>query len=164
MPTGEHLELPAELAALVAARNRLRDYFAHPRLTFTLDGNLVGDLAEALAVEWFGVRLAGRRSETGIDGYGCDGRTVQIKATGTDRGPVFRKLETAADHLLFFAFDYDRLRARVVYNGPEHHVTRWLPSTFSGQRMVSMKRVREANLLVLPMERLSMARLAQRRL
>ncbi|WP_292498840.1 hypothetical protein [Mesorhizobium sp.] len=65
-------KLPPAIADLVAARNNLRAHYQAvlPRgasnvdLSFTLDGNLVGDLGEAIAAELFGVRLV----ETKIDG------------------------------------------------------------------------------------------------
>ena len=37
-------------------------------LQFTLDGNLVGDIGEAIAVELFGVELVTTKSTQGIDG------------------------------------------------------------------------------------------------
>ena len=94
--------LPPAIAALVQARGALRDHYrrvlreqgSEVDLGFTLDGNLIGDIGEALAAELFGVRLVETRSTEGIDGYARDGRTVQVKATGTGRGPAFRCTET----------------------------------------------------------------------
>lgn len=156
MPMGE-LELPGAIAELVAARNKLRDHYGLSRLSFTFDGNLVGDLGEAMAVVWFGVRLSESRSETGIDGIAPNGKTVQVKATGTGRGPLFRLIETRAQHLLFFGFDYEKQTARVLYNGPEHYVTAKLPAQFSGQRQVAMKHVLAADALVHESERLPLS-------
>jgi hypothetical protein len=101
--------LPPAIAELVTARNKVRDHYqamleakgGTAKLHFTLDGNLVGDIGEALAADIFGIRLVDTKSTEGIDGYAPDGRTVQVKATGTCRGPAFRQTQTRADHLLF---------------------------------------------------------------
>jgi hypothetical protein len=141
----DEFQLPPAIRLLVEARNHLREHYANTGLTFTLDGNLVGDLGEALAMELFGISLSSRRSETGIDGYSIDGRSVQVKATGVRSGPAFRPVETRADHLLFFDLDLEKGIGRVAYNGPEYLVTEYLPANFTKQRQVSMFRVRAAN-------------------
>jgi len=66
---------------------------------------LVGDIGEAVAAELFGVKLSARDG-TGIDGHAPDGRSVQVKASGSNRGPAFRVVDTRADHLLFLSFDF----------------------------------------------------------
>jgi hypothetical protein len=108
--------LPSDIARLVAARNLVRDHYAERlkangsavQLSFTLDGNLIGDLGEALAMDLFGIQLVETKSTEAIDGYAPDGRSVQIKATGTGHGPAFRQTETRADHLIFLDLDLDR--------------------------------------------------------
>lgn len=154
--------LPPAIADLLEARNKLRRHYeailraqgSDVELPFTLDGNLVGDIGEAIATELFGVRLVATKSTEGFDGHALDGRTVQVKATGTKRGPAFRKTETRADHLLFFCLDFENATGSIAYNGPEHYVTHYLPDTFSGQRMVSRAQIRQADLLVQDGERL----------
>lgn len=132
-----------------------RSHSEDVKLHFTFDGNLVGDLGEALAVKHFGIRLVETKSHPGIDGYAPDGNTtVQVKATGTKRGPAFRKTETKADHLLFFEIDFDNRIAQVVFNGPERYATSKLPTEFSNQRQLSPKQIREADALVADHERL----------
>ena len=150
----DRVVLPIQIHKLVQARNELKERYAATNLRFTLDGNLVGDLGEALAHEVFKIRLTKRSSE-GIDGYAPDGRSVQIKASGTARGPVFRNTQMRADHLVFFHFDYDNCSAEIVYNGPEHSVIALLPSSWEGQRMASITKVRAANKLVRDIDRLS---------
>lgn len=155
-------DLPPAIARLLDARNVVRQHYeailrgqgSDVELKFTLDGNLVGDIGEAIAAELFGVRLVPAKSTEGIDGYAVDGRTVQVKATGTKRGPVFRNTETRAQHLLFFCLDFEKALGTVAYNGPEHYVTHHLPATFTGQRMVSRAQVRRAADLVQNHERL----------
>lgn len=161
------IEVPM-LAELVASRNKLRDHYngilrqSHSevvQLHFTFDGNLVGDLGEALAVKHFGVRLLETKSHPGIDGHTADGKsTVQVKATGTGRGPAFRQTETKADYLLFFEIDFENGRAKVIFSGPEHYATVKLPKKFSGQRSLSASAIRAANDEVPDAERLPFTR------
>jgi len=154
--------LPQAIASLVEARNGVRDHYRQvilergcdAALKFTLDGNLVGDIGEAIAVELFGIALVNRASAEGIDGYARDGKTVQIKASGTGRGPAFRCTETRAHYLLFFHLDFEAACGEVIFNGPEHYVTDRLPKRFSGQRMIPLKQVRNADGQVKPGERL----------
>ena len=159
----ETFQLPPAITALLEARNAVRTHYqemlrkqsSQVDLKFTLDGNLVGDIGEAIAVELFGVKLVETKSTEGIDGYAPDGRTVQVKATGTKRGAAFRKTETRADHLLFFCLDFENAIGTVAYNGPETHVTRYLPENQTGQLMISRPQIRAADALVNAEERLS---------
>jgi hypothetical protein len=80
--------LPPVIRELVVARNNLRNHYAASGLSFTLDGNLVGDFGEALAADICGLKLVARNG-TGIDGHALDSRSVQVKASGTNRGPPF---------------------------------------------------------------------------
>jgi hypothetical protein len=145
--------LPPVITDLVVARNRLRDHYRSAALEFTLDGNLIGDIGEAVAAELFGLELSPRNG-TGIDGHAPDGRTVQVKATGTNRGPAFRMVDTRADHLLFLAFDLENLKGEVVYNGPEEPVIKFLPTAWVGQKTVSMAQIRRAASMVAEAQRL----------
>lgn len=146
-------KLPPAIADLIAARNKVRDHYqaalrnqgSSVELKFTLDGNLVGDIGEAIAAELFGVTLVETKSTEGIDGYAPDGRTVQVKATGTGRGPAFRCTETRADHLLFFDLDFETATGQVVFNGPEHYAMKSLPSSFDNQRSLTRKQIRDAD-------------------
>jgi hypothetical protein len=151
-------ELPTAIAVLLNARNSVRAHYedilrkqgSQVELKFTLDGNLVGDIGEAIAVELFGVKLVEAKSTEGFD----DPRTVQVKATGTKRGAAFRKTETRADHLLFFCLDFENANGTVFYNGPEHYVTHYLRDHQRGQRMVTRRQIRAADALVRDDERL----------
>jgi len=146
-------ELPRVIRDLVTARDRVRDRYFSSGLSFTLDGNLIGDIGEAIAMELFGIQLTARNG-AGIDGHAPDGRSVQVKASGTGRGPAFRKTDIRADHLLFFALDLNAATGRVIFNGPERVVIQCLPEIWTGQRMVSLARIRQANSLVVDRERL----------
>lgn len=163
MPDSRTFTLPAAIATMVDARKAVREHYckvlqeqgSEVELAFTLDGNLIGDIGEALAVELFGVRLVETKSTEAIDGFAPDGRTVQVKATGTGRGPAFRCTETRADHLLFFDLDLENRSGTVVFNGPEHDAMRDLPAVFANQRSVSRSQIRRADLEVVPGERLA---------
>ncbi|MFD1765795.1 DUF6998 domain-containing protein [Sphingorhabdus buctiana] len=148
-------ELPPSVRKLVAARNELKAHFSEIDLHFTFDGNLVGDLGEAVASELFALKLTGRSNE-GIDGYAPDGRSVQVKASGTARGAAFRLVETKADHLLFFHFNYDECFGEVIYNGPEEPIRKSLPVFRTGQRSVSATTFRRLNENVNAADRLPM--------
>lgn len=146
-------DLPPVIAELVLARNRVRDHYKSAALTFTLDGNLIGDIGEAVAAELFGIKLSVRNG-TGIDGHAPDGRSVQIKATGTSGGPAFRMVDTRADHLLFLEFDLANLKGDVVFNGPERVALQFLPPTWVNQRSLTKVQIRKADLLVADEQRL----------
>lgn len=156
-------DLPREIANLIQSRNLLRDHYnrklrargSEVQLSFTLDGNLIGDLGEALAADLFDIMLVDTRATEGIDGFfGPDGRSVQVKATGTNRGPASRQTETRADHLLFFNLDLQNATGEIVFNGPEHRAIKGLPKVFVGQRSLSRAQIRAADLQVKADERL----------
>ncbi|RWN31100.1 MAG: hypothetical protein EOR97_13005 [Mesorhizobium sp.] len=146
-------QLPPVVAQLVAARNSLREHYQSAGLKFTLDGKLVGDIGEAIAAELFGIMLVAGNG-TGIDGHASDGRSVQVKATGTGRGPVFRCIESRADHLLFFDIDFERLKGEVIFNGPEKVALMKMPEIWTGQRPVTKTQIRAADGLVDEKDRL----------
>lgn len=146
-------ELPESIKDLVSARNALRERYRSSGLRFTLDGNLVGDIGEAIAAELFGLRLTARNG-TGVDGHAPDGRTVQVKASGTSRGPAFRNVDTRAEHLIFLSLDFEACTGEVVFNGPERIAIECLPAGWSGQRMLSLSRIRNCDALVPAEDRL----------
>jgi len=147
---GAHLRtfnLPPVIADMVLARNKLREHYRTANLDFTFDGNLIGDIGEAIAAEIFELKLTPRNG-TGIDGHAPDGRSVQVKATGTNRGPAFRMVDTRAEHLLFLEFDLENLSGQIVYNGPEAIALEYLPKQWTGQRSLTRSQIRQADLLV----------------
>ncbi|MBU1271877.1 MAG: hypothetical protein KJ728_06000 [Alphaproteobacteria bacterium] len=137
-------DLPPEITDLLTARNNLRQRYHSAGLAFTLDGNLVGDIGEAIAAELFGVKL-GAKCGVGIDGYAPDGRSVQVKSSGSNLGPAFRFIETRADHLLFFNFDFEACRGVVTFNGPESIAIAKLPVVWKNQRSITLAGIRRAN-------------------
>lgn len=151
--TDTEFALPPAITELLAARNKLRDHYSGVGLEFTLDGNLVGDIGEAVAAELFGVRLE-PRCAAGIDGFASDGRTVQVKASGRGRGPAFRLVETKADHLLFLSLDFEACKGAVTFNGPEAIVRAMLPEVWAGQRSLTLAQMKRADATVEGVQRL----------
>ncbi|WP_414225100.1 DUF6998 domain-containing protein [Cupriavidus necator] len=113
------LSLPAVVQDLWTAQQALVQFYGNTGLRFTLDGRLVGDIAETVALHHFDL-VAPKKRTKGVDAFTRTGRSVQVKATGqADRGPAFTPASGVADHLLFFQFDFAAGTASVVYNGPE---------------------------------------------
>ena len=153
IPDMTRFVLPPVIAELVLARDRVRGHYNVPGLSFTLDGKLVGDIGEAIAAELFGLTLK-PGGGTGMDGHVPDGRSVQVKATGTGRGPVFRNVDARADHLIFIEFDFEKLEGEIVFNGPEHIALQDMPDKWTDQRPVSPRRIRVLNQTVADGDRL----------
>lgn len=113
---------------LVRAQRRLVRHYGWTGLRFTLDGRLIGDLGEAIALEHFVLEPCKQRTN-GVDAQiPGTGRTVQIKASATGHGPTFSGGKGVADLLLFFSLDFDKGCATVTYNGLEAPVRRLLGS------------------------------------
>lgn len=114
--------------------------YATTSLRFTLDGRLVGDIAEATAAETFGLDLCRVRTP-GVDALTGDGRTVQVKSSGIGMGPAFTPGDGRALHLIFLLIDFENAVAHVRYNGLEAPVRADLPEVFSGTKRVRLSRV-----------------------
>ena len=142
----DEFELPAEIEPLLAARDGLRRRYTSSGLRFTLDGNLVGDIGEAVAAELYGLQLTARCG-AGIDAMspGPVSKSVQVKASGTFRGPAFREVDLRADHLLFFHLDFDRRVGQTIFNGPEEIALEGTPTQWVGQLIIPLGRLRKAN-------------------
>jgi hypothetical protein len=136
------------LKRLYQARNDLREMF--PDFKFTLDGNLIGDIGEAIALHDFGFKKL-RGGERGHDFETRKGSRrclVQIKTTQAVKGGVGmgRTMQTF-DHLIVIQLtskgDYG-----ILYDGPgalidEARVGRATPS-------ITVNRLRELQLKVKP--------------
>lgn len=134
------IPLPPAVRALVSAHRALVEAYSSTSLRFTLDGRLVGDIAEATVANAFGLTLCKARTP-GVDAFAEDGRSVQIKASGIAKGPAFTPGEGRADHLIFLVLDFDRAEAYVRYNGPEAPVRVKLPAAFQGTKRVPLATV-----------------------
>lgn len=137
------LQLPEEVRILAKAQRDLARHYKSTGLRFTLDGRLVGDIAEALALEHFDLELPKKRTG-GVDALTRIGRkTVQIKATArVNAGPAFTPGRGFADYLLFFRIDFDANTASVLYNGPEAPVRALLPNgTWPGSKVITLAKI-----------------------
>ena len=152
--SGTVLRLPDAVMELCKAQAAVKQRYAATRLAFTLDGKLVGDIGEALAIEAFGLTPCSKR-RGGVDALAPDGRSVQVKATGDLRaGPAFTAGEGVADHLIFLRIDFASGIASVAYNGPEAPVRRLLKLPIKSTQRVKPNDVLEADLKVSETERL----------
>ena len=111
---------PAEaLRQLYDARNALREHF--DGLPFTLDGRMVGDIGEAIAVYKWGLTRLPEGSKT-HDVKTASGKHIQIKTTQQTRGSVGLGLHKQAfEHLIVIQIGEDA-SYNVLYDGPGSYV------------------------------------------
>jgi hypothetical protein len=135
--------LPSVVTALWKSHQELVKHYKSTPLKFTLDGRLVGDIAEALAVEKFNLVFPETRT-AGVDALTVNNETVQIKATGSsNKGPAFSAGVGVAKYLIFFQLDFEAGQAVVIYNGLEAPVRESLPKEWRGTKSVSLKKLKE---------------------
>jgi|ERR1035438_1991526 hypothetical protein len=106
---------------LYAARNKLRQAF--PELPFTLDGKLIGDIGEAIAIADFGLTMLPGNSKD-HDFRAPDGRLVQVKTTQktTSNKSVGLGLEKQTfEHLIVLEVAEDG-SYRILYDGPGTYI------------------------------------------
>lgn len=137
------LSLPQPAIGLWRAQQALVMHYANTGLKFTLDGRLVGDIAEAVALEHFELSLPAKRTK-GVDALTASGDTVQIKASGLENsGPAFTPGTGGARYLLFFRINFAAGSAMVLYNGLEAPVrARLLPREWTGTKVVNLSALR----------------------
>lgn len=149
--------MPLAVAELRKAQQALAHHYVATGLKFTLDGRLVGDIAEALAFEHFDLVPPARRTG-GVDALTRNNRTVQVKCTGKrECGPAFSRGKVGAEFLLFFYLDFEANSATVIYNGPEAPVRVHLPEEWSGTCSVPLSKMRELERQVPEGQRLPLA-------
>lgn len=137
-------DLPRQIQELWSAQQALKERYSKTGLKFTLDGRLVGDIAEAIAFEKFDLEWPKKRTK-GVDLIlKSSKKTVQVKASGLPNGgPSFSPGEKdEADFLLFFQIDFKNGKASVIYNGPEHQIRKHLPATFKSTKTVKLATVK----------------------
>jgi hypothetical protein len=147
-PADELAGLVAQLRAVVA---RLEALF--PGRHFTLDGHLVGSLAEVLAAYMYDLELS--PGSTPCHDARCHrtGRGVQIKGTQRNRVALYAEPE----HLLVLRFGDSGVEE--IYNGPGS--APWAacgPLGKNGQRTVSVSRLRRLAASVIKDQRLPVVR------
>jgi len=138
------IELPSVVRELWCAQQALARHYASTGLKFTLDGRLVGDIAEALALHHFDLVAPEKRTK-GVDALTRAGRTVQVKATGRPKaGPAFTRGRGFAEYLLFFRIDFCVGTASVIYNGLEAPIRALLPTKWDGTSVVPLAAITAA--------------------
>lgn len=154
------LSLPTVVQDLWRAQQSLVQFYEHTGLRFTLDGRLVGDIGEAVALQHFDL-IAPKKRTKGVDAFTRSGRSVQVKATGQpDKGPAYTPGSGTADHLLFFQIDFASGTASVVYNGPEAPVRELLPPVWQGTVVLRLGDIRAVAATVANDERLPLIQTA----
>lgn len=137
-------DLPNAVNEFHSAFKKMQSEMDCQTLKFTLDGRLLGDIAEALVAKHFGLTLCERRVR-GVDAYSGN-KSVQIKATQfSDKGPRFTPGMGVADHLIFVWLDFPNSKMRVVYNGPEAPVRNLLPKPMMTTTTVSRRCIEALN-------------------
>jgi hypothetical protein len=133
------LQLPQVVRDLWNAQQALVRHYATTGLRFTLDGRLVGDIAEAVALEHFDLVLPKKRTG-GVDALTKAGKTVQVKATGKAKsGPAFTPGEGFAHYLLFLRIDFETNSVSIAYNGPEAPIRALLPKAgWAGTKVLAL--------------------------
>ena len=124
---------------------------AAPGRSFTPDGHMVGSIGEALAAVRFGLTLAPASTE-GIDAHDPQGRPVEIKATGGNKGVNLRGFEAKAEFVVVLQIHRDG-GFTVIHNGPaapawECVAHKQMPS--NGQRAISLNQLRKLQANVRP--------------
>ena len=91
------------------------------QLKFTMDGKLIGDIGEWIAIRHFGMKLEGTNRK-GVDGK-IGEEDVEIKATLRGDGVAFRYLspEHRSPRLLVFHIPPDGCNFETIYDGPQDH-------------------------------------------
>lgn len=150
------LKLPEVIKDLWTAQQALAKHYEATGLKFTLDGRLVGDIAEALALDHFDLKPPPKR-QGGVDALTRSGQTVQVKATGNPTsGPAFTPGKGCAEYLLFFAIDFQANTASVIYNGPEAPVRALLPAAgWSGTKVLRLPDMVRLAKTVAPCDRIA---------
>lgn len=106
---------------LYAARDELRNLFFESKLPFPLDGMLIGDIGEAIAIYEFGLKKL--RAGTKLHDFEThDGRMVQIKATQKISGSVgLGREKQSFVHLIVFQIFEDGTYS-VLFDGPGSYI------------------------------------------
>lgn len=131
-------ELPSAMLQLCAAQEAVRQHYEWTGLKFTLDGRLIGDLAEAVALEHYDIEPCQFRTK-GVDAITSRTRaTVQVKSSASGRGPTFGPGDGTAAFLIFVRLDFGTGKAVVEYNGPEAPIRALLPKTLKTSTQVRL--------------------------
>ena len=139
-------EVPALIGDLLKATQRLNELFeGRP---FTPDGHLVGSIGEVVAEHIYDLKLQ-PASTPQIDAHTQDGRTVQIKLTGSNgksfgmRWSSQRKLEHAE---ILIGLKLNETGFTEIYNGPfPVDLLEGRPDTSNGQVSIPISKLSNRN-------------------
>ena len=127
---------------LYAARNELRQAF--PGLSFTLDGKLVGDIGEAIAMDAYrliplaaGAKRHDFRTEAG--------REVQVKLTQQTKGNVgLGRSKQRFEHLVVLQVFEDGTYS-VLFDGPGEYIDRaWAHKKSASLSILQLRRLNDS--------------------
>jgi hypothetical protein len=119
------IPLPPVVQKLKTAQSELPKHWPESELKFTLDGRLLGDIAEAIVAVQFDLRFAHelspkKKRTKGVDLWTADGaQTVQVKCSASDMGPAYGSGADSADYLIFGLIHFESNCFELVYNGKE---------------------------------------------
>jgi hypothetical protein len=142
------IPLPSAVSELKTAQQKVAKHWEQTALLFTLDGRLLGDIAEAIVAEHFDLRFPHqleppKRRTKGIDLWTKDGESsVQVKCSAIGKGPAYSSGEKFADRLIFGLLRFDSDCFEIIYDGPEHHIRAPL-GKISGTKRVGLRQVQE---------------------
>jgi len=143
--------IPTALKNLYGAQAMLKSAFSE--WPFSLDGNLIGDIGEVIALKVFKLSRLPRGKAT-HDLQAPDGKLVQVKATQKNKSykivGLGLKKETF-DHLLVFELDQEGFY-EILYNGPGSYIDKARKHKTSAS--LSRKQLRELQLGVSEHEKL----------
>jgi len=139
---------------LLTIVRRLRSSFSEHGRHFTLDGRLIGDIGEVLAVQHYAITLT--TAQTAVhDAVTADGRNVQIKATMKES--LTFPWSDAPDYYIGLKILEDGTHQE-IYNGPGEPIKKALANRKSrpktGSHVVSVKLLKRLQGSVLPRERI----------
>ena len=130
---------------LYDTRNELREKF--PQFKFTLDGNLIGDIGEAIAIEKFNLM----KLPVGTKTHDCkaeDGKLIQIKATQQKEkgGRVgLGRYEPKFDNLIVIQINENGMY-EIIYNGLGKPITdKFKNLPLKQNYSISVKQLKELN-------------------
>jgi hypothetical protein len=131
----------AAIKDIYAARNKLR--MAFPELSFTLDGNLVGDIGEAIAMHDYKLIPLGKGTK-GHDFKTLTGKKVQVKATQqTTKGVGLGQKKEHFEHLVVFQILEDGTYS-ILFDGPGDYIDKaWEHKKSASLSVLQLKKLNE---------------------
>ena len=150
--SGDCIALPPAVRDLKTAQSKVAEHWPDSELKFTLDGRLLGDIAEAIVAEQFGLLFPHqhepkKKRTKGVDLWTVDGKcSVQVKCSAVGLGPAYSSGDVFADWLVFGLIRFESGCFEIVYNGPEEPIRKPL-GKITGTKRVELKLMIDQNRL-----------------